>query len=1333
MSGSFQPYRSLTALREAHRHLLSRRREGETAAFLTDVEQFIRQGRVTGALLDSDEDRWQAQNLLDYWANELFHALREPPEAALADFDPAQAPELDDSQCPYLGLVAYGTAHHKLFFGQDRLVQKMIERLGDGRLLTLTGPPGSGKTSAVLAGLLPKLQAGALPHSQHWRYLPAIQPGTDPLFALARLLLPTHANPDEWIPQTIAHCQKDPNHLTQLMAKGEGKTAVLIINQFEEIYTLCQDAAIRQAAIANLLRLIQADDGPILILTLRSNTENALALTPALQSHIDQSQVRITVMNAADMRQTIEKPAELVGLNFEDGLVDELIREILGEPAALPLLQFNLLKLWEKRQRNLITWAAYEEIGGGREAIAHTANALYAEMSQPEQAAVRRILLALIRPQSGFQFQPMRTLRRSLYQLAADRVLIDRALDQLILAHLLRQVKGITPDEDQVEITHEAMIDNWPRLIGWLEEAYVARRRRGRLTTMAEQWQALQQDPNTLLRGVLLDEAAQFPDLSPLETAFIAASQAAAAAEREKRVTAERHKRRTAQRFAGVLMIFLAAAVALAGLAVNNGRTAETLRITAEASALTASLAQSTAVADADLRATAEAEANQQRDRAHQNAAAAEFAAEAALMAQATAEASAAEAEIQSRLAASRELAAAAIDQLTNDPQLGLLLAIEAVNLTYAADGTTPAEAEDALYRTLQASQLQRTLSGHTDWLAAVAISPDGRLAATAGRDSAIQLWDMKTGELIQTLTEHNGAVNDLDFNPTSDRLASAGDDGLKVWDIATGEAVFTRLSSTAVRGVAFHPDGQQIVAAYADSTVRLWNAATGLSVLRLFGHLAALNDVAFRPDGRQFATTSDDGSVIIWDTATGQPIRSLPATLGRDSGPVAVKRLNYSPDGGRLVTAAVDGIARIWNADTGDRLLTLSGHTSLLFDAAFSPDGRLLVTASGDGTAKVWQADSGRPLYTLGNHNGGMTAAVFSPDSQFLLTASQDSNARLWQTEPGLDVLTLSGQSGPVYAADFSPGGTLIASAGQDSIRIWDSAAGLLQQTLTLTNTGVTAVIFNTDGMELFTLSQDGAVRVWQMGSGAAPLTITAPDSQFTTLALNPAGDRLATGSEAGVVHLWRPLTGEMVDSWTYGRTITALAFNQSGNSVAIGDVEGSVTLLDVETGEMLAAVPGQSEPIITLAFHPTLPLLARNGRDGTIELWRLPEGTLQRTFSGHGGVVLSARFSLDGNRLATASADRSVKVWDLAAGQVVRTLPSHGAAVNQVVFSPDGSRLASASSDGTVQIYELESLTDLLARGLARAASGLTPEQCRQYLRERPCVTLRVAEDTE
>ncbi|MFQ5434767.1 MAG: hypothetical protein ACE5FD_07815, partial [Anaerolineae bacterium] len=466
MTSAPPPFRSLSALREAHRHLLSQRREGENAAFLTAVEQFIHRGSATGVLLDNDEDRWQAQNLLDYWANELFHARREPPEATLTEFDPAQAPELDDAHCPYLGLTAYGTANHQLFFGREMLVETMIERLRHGRLLTLTGPPDSGKTSAVLAGLLPKLQTGALPGSQQWRYLPAIQPGTDPLFALARLLLPGDANPDEWIPQTIAHCQKSPDYLHKVLKETIKGTAVLVINQFEEIYTLCPDAASRQAAIASLLHLIQAEDGPTLILTMRNHIENLLALTPVFQSLIEQSQVRITAMNAADMRRAVVKPAELVGLNFEDGLEDELIREILGEPAALPLLQFNLLKLWEKRQRNLITWAAYEEIGGGREAIAHTADALYAEMSVEEQTAVRHILLALLRPETGFQFQPVRALRRALYQIGSDPLLIDRVLDRLILAHLLRQVEGITPDEDQVEIAHEAMIDNWPRLIG---------------------------------------------------------------------------------------------------------------------------------------------------------------------------------------------------------------------------------------------------------------------------------------------------------------------------------------------------------------------------------------------------------------------------------------------------------------------------------------------------------------------------------------------------------------------------------------------------------------------------------------------------------------------------------------------------------------------------------------------------------------------------------------------------------------------------------------------------------------------------------------------------
>ncbi|MEJ2749005.1 MAG: SUMF1/EgtB/PvdO family nonheme iron enzyme, partial [Anaerolineae bacterium] len=247
------------------------------------------------------------------------------------------------------------------------------------------------------------------------------------------------------------------------------------------------------------------------------------------KSMFEQSEVRVNAMNASELREAIERPAENIGLKFEEGLVDRLIREILGEPAALPLLQFALLQLWDNRERNRVTWESYRRIGGVMQALANTADATYDSLLPEEQVTMRRIMMQIVRPSEGLEVTRNRVRREILYRggEAVDR--IDRVLDKLVQSRLVLLTKGTTPQDDQVEVAHEALVRNWPRLLEWLDEERVVLRRRQRLTTQAEQWDAhgRQKDDIVLLRGWLLEEAKRFDDLSPLEKAFVEASETA--------------------------------------------------------------------------------------------------------------------------------------------------------------------------------------------------------------------------------------------------------------------------------------------------------------------------------------------------------------------------------------------------------------------------------------------------------------------------------------------------------------------------------------------------------------------------------------------------------------------------------------------------------------------------------------------------------------------------------------------------------------------------------------------------------------------------------------
>jgi len=647
------PFLSFPSLRDTHRELLKQKREErkENEPFWADVQEFLQRGEAAGAFLDDDEERLSAQNLLDYWHNQLYHAGREGPEAILAEFDPTTQPEIPDSRCPYIGLDAFNEENFHLFFGRSNLIGDLMRQVTVNRLIAAIGPSGSGKSSVVLAGLIPRLKKGELPGSSTWHYYPTIVPGSAPLARLARLLQPESAPTEEWVPDQIDLLRENPDRLSELVDQFNTSPAVITIDQFEETFTLCHDEEERAAFLDNLLRLVRTrGQRHVVIVTMRVDYESYLNKVPLFQSLFEQGEVRVAAMNGGELREAIEKPAELVGLKFEDGLVDALVREIVGEPAALPLLQFTLLQLWDTRERNRVTWETYRRLGGVMQALANTADHLYDNLLPEEQVTAKRILLRIVRPSSGLEFTRSRIQRRVLYQSGEAQDRIDRVLDKLIHSRLIRLTEGLTSSDDQIEVAHEALVRNWPRMSEWLEEAAVSLRQRQRLTTQAEEWDRLGRDPGALLRGTLLTDAKQYDDLSPLETEFVTISeeakeeeerekerarlreleQARALAEEQKRAAEiERERAEALELAAGRTRLFNIALLVTLGLAVGaiflfvQANQAQSATIAAQATSQSESNARiaalndaATAVAGQEMAVAAQAVAVEQRNEA---------------------------------------------------------------------------------------------------------------------------------------------------------------------------------------------------------------------------------------------------------------------------------------------------------------------------------------------------------------------------------------------------------------------------------------------------------------------------------------------------------------------------------------------------------------------------------------------------------------------------------------------------------------------------------------------------------------------------------------------
>ncbi len=1203
---------------------------------------------------------------------------------------------------PYKGLRPFEEADAADFFGRQALVERLLARLREegeaGRFLALVGPSGSGKSSVVKAGLLPALRREA----REW-FVVEMTPGEHPLAKLEMGLLRIAADRPIGLAEHLRSDEEGLLRAAEAVLPTADSDLLLIVDQFEEIFGLADEQE-----GAQLLRLIVAavtapQSRVRVLVTLRADFYDRPLMHPAFGQLMRQRTEVVVPLTTEELTQAVEGPAEQVGVEFEPGLAAAIVAEVSEQPGALPMLQYALTELFERRDGRRLTWAAYQEIGGVSGALARRAEEVYDALDEAGQQAARQLFLRLVTLGEGTEDTRRRVRLGELRAVEVDRAAMDGVLETFGRSRLLLFDRDPTTREPTVEVAHEALLREWGRLRTWLDESRADVRMERLLAAATQEWIEADRDPSFLLRGTRL---AQFEEwaaaarlaLTESENDFLQAS----IADRQARQAEEEARRRRELETARKL------AEAERRRAEEQAQAA--LRLRRRAFLLGSLFIVALLLALAAFFARQQAVRNEQR------------------------------AEEQRRIAVARELAAAALANLDTDPERSVLLAMEAVSTTYAVDGSVTRQAEEALHRVIPTSRIQLTLRGHSGPVRFVAFSPDGSLLATSSSDGTARLWDTATGQEIATLTGHGGDVTGLDFSPDGTRLATTGYDGtVRLWDVAEGrELALLGRHPGGATGLDFSPDGTRLATSgLEDGTVYLWDALEGGLVYSFTAHYAPAWYVTFSPDGERLATASVDGTAKVWDAATGEELR----TLAGHGGLVSV--VAFSPDGERLATSSFDTTVRVWDAASGQSLLTLSGHTSMVSWVTFSPDGQWLATASVDGTARVWDAASGRLLLTLPGHVGVVIGVAFSPDGTRLASGGFDGTTRLWDLSPDHELRTLVGYGAEVYALAFSPDGARLATTSFDgTARLWDVASGRLL--LTLANEGglpMRAVAFSPDGAHLVTGSADGTATVWDSDSGQVLLTLRGhalgPGGEgfitgITGVAYSPDGRRIATAGDDGTAKVWDATNGEELFTLRGHRPsgiglppyegVVRVVFSPDGTRLATAGADGTARLWDAESGEeLLVLESGSGSVVVDVAFSPDGTRLATGEFDGTARVWDLIGGRNVLTLTGHTGSVSGITFDAGGTRLATASRDGTARLWDAASGEELLTLYGHTLGLLDLAFSPDDRLLATASEDRTVRLYLLP-IEELMALAQGRVTRPLTPEEYQQFLHREP-----------
>ncbi|MFF3942971.1 NB-ARC domain-containing protein [Streptomyces phaeofaciens] len=417
---------------------------------------------------------------------------------------------------------------------------------------------------------------------------------------------------------------------------------------------------------------------------------------------------------------------------------------------------------------------------------------------------------------------------------------------------------------------------------------------------------------------------------------------------------------------------------------------------------------------------------------------------------------------------------------------------------------------------------VQRILTGHTLWVGAVAIAPDGNWLATAGNDTTVRIWDCGARSCTSVLTGHTDSIGAVAIAPDGTWLATAGNDGtVRIWDRVSGRCTAVLTGHTGpVNAVAITPDGTALATAGADTTVRIWDRASGTCTATLTGHTDPVGALAIAPDGITLATAAHK-TVGIWDFGSASQTASRsPVNHTRLVGAVAI-----APDGTWLATTGSnDTTVRIWDQASGTCTAVLSGHTGLVRAVAIAPDGTWLATTGSDGEIRIWDRGPwGWSVSTLAHAIGSVGAVTIAPDGTWLTTTGNDETVRIWDRVSNTCTAVLTGHTGPVSAVAITPDGTWLATTGNDeTVRIWDRVSGRCTAVLTGHTGPVNAVAITPDGTTLATAGADTTVRIWDRASGTCTATLTGHTDPVNALAITPDGTWLATTSDDMTVRIW-------------------------------------------------------------------------------------------------------------------------------------------------------------------------------------------------------------------
>jgi WD40 repeat protein/serine/threonine protein kinase len=586
---------------------------------------------------------------------------------------------------------------------------------------------------------------------------------------------------------------------------------------------------------------------------------------------------------------------------------------------------------------------------------------------------------------------------------------------------------------------------------------------------------------------------------------------------------------------------------------------------------------------------------------------------------------------------------------------------------------------------------LIRTFQGHTDWVHAVVLTPDGRYAISGSRDHTLQVWDLETGQSVRTLEGHTDLVNAAAVTPNGNyAISGSADRTLRVWDLESGQLVRTLQGHTdRVNAVAVTPDGSRAVSASADRTLRVWDLESGQLVRTLEGHLDMVNAVAVTPVGHAAVSASSDHTLRVWDLESGQLVRTL------EGHPDWVHAVVVTPDRRRAISGSADNTLRVWDLESGQLVRTLAGHTNRVTAVVLTPDGRRAISGSADHTLRMWDLESGQLVRTLTGHTDWVTAVVVTPDGRRAVSASADHTLRIWDLERGESVNKLAGHTDNVTAVALMPDGRRAALVSDyHLLRVWDLESGELLRALEGHTDWVTAVAVTPDGRRAVSASADHTLRAWDLESGRSVRTLTGHAELVSAVAVTPDGHRAISASADHTLRVWDLESGHAVHTLEgLVNLVSAVTVTPDGRCALWGSDVGALLVWDLESGETMRVLEGHTHWVTAVAITPDGRRAVSASSGGTLRLWDLERDQSLCTLQDHAAQVHALTVTPDGKYAISASSDHTVRVWDVERGISITAFTGESPML-RCAIAPDGRTIIAREKSGRGHFLRLEGL---------------------------------------